>query len=65
MNCVIQVVGRDRWPHLPYRHYANVLNLDPKKQKKSESQKRPMTHLGVEFVKTSLLICLWPNEPKK
>jgi len=35
------------------------LNLDPKKMKKTcKSQKRPMTHLGVEFVKTSLLICL-------
>ncbi len=33
-------------------------------KKTCKNQKRPMTHLGVEFVKTSLLICLWPNEPK-
>jgi len=24
-----------------------------------------VTDLGVEFVKTSLLTCLWPNEPPK
>jgi hypothetical protein len=30
MNCIIQVVNGDHWPHLPYHHYANVLNLDPK-----------------------------------
>jgi len=42
MNCVIQVVGGDHRPHPPYCHYANVLNLDPKKQKKNLKAKKDL-----------------------
>jgi uncharacterized membrane protein len=36
-----------------------------KNEKTSKNQKQPMTHLGVEFVRTSMFTCLWPNQPKK
>jgi hypothetical protein len=40
------------------------LTLNQKNENKSKSQKQPMTHLGVEFARTSLMTCLRANEPK-
>ncbi len=42
------------------------LTQNQKKRKKNPKAKKiTMTHLGVEFVRTSFLTCLCPNEPKK
>jgi hypothetical protein len=38
MNCVIQVVDADHWPHLPYHHYANVFSPKPKKEKRKKKK---------------------------